>query len=52
VREATGRSGCRGTPYEDYEDAEYSEDAEFMHNVAVSEVDFLKSLLPSKSSES
>lgn len=41
VFEATGRKGCRGTPYDDYSDTGKTEHA-------LAEVGFLKSLLPTQ----
>jgi hypothetical protein len=53
VQEATGLGGCVGTPYQEYEDAEEDDDDNvgLLHDIAVAEVDFLKSLLPSEPSE-
>ena len=44
VFEATGKRGCTGTPIEDYDDEDGTE--EEMLAAAIAEVDFLKSLLP------
>jgi hypothetical protein len=52
VQKAVGQAGCRGTPYERYEEAEESQidfTEEDMRHLARAELDFLKSLLPEQS---
>lgn len=46
VHKATGKHGCQGSPYEEYEDAEGEAGDEEMNELAHAELDFLKSLLP------
>ena len=49
VAQKTGRPVCEGTPYDDYSEAEESDDddaEERMEFHAKAELDFLKSLLP------
>jgi hypothetical protein len=49
VREATGRRGCIGTPYEALDKADAENDKEAAATHAQAELDFLKSLLPPRS---
>lgn len=53
VRQASGLAGCKGTPYEEYEEFVYDvskgtedDDPEKRLRLAQEELDFLKSLLP------